>query len=470
MFKNKLKFLFVVSLMIFFFSTGYILVKSYPTFKNSNIEIENNQPIEVTLEFWGLWDNSDDWKEIKNKFEKKTYNLNGHEVKVSVNYTKKDFNTYQEDILKARGNNNSPNIFMINNNWFGQYVDFLEPLENNSAYEKEYNLISYQEVQDIFPMSVLRDVVHQERLYGIPLYSDSLALFYNKDLFEKFEIENLPKSWEEFNQVVKKLTVLNYKDEIVQAGVAFGTGKNVNRSSDIISLLIMQGGGEIITEDGKININKEIEINTIKGVEKRFPGKRGIEFYTEFANPRKEIYSWNFSQEDSLNSFAKGKVAMIFGYSYYIKNLIALNSDLNYGISLMPQLQNSTSVNFSNVTIPVVSRFNHCKVEPSELAGEIDCAKISWSFLSFASEKENSRNYLNSSGKVASRTDLIQEQIALNNKISVFASQVKNSQSYNKFDDRIDNILVKMLDDINLDRKKIDKIIDFAAEEINNLK
>ena len=459
-----------IFLTIAFFSVGYILVKAYPSFKTPNTQLKSDKPVEVTLEFWGLWDNSDNWEEVIKKFESKTYNLNGQKVNVSINYTKKDFSSYEEEIKKAEERSNIPNIFMINNDWFGRYIDLLEPLENNSAYEKEYNLISYSDIQNIFSTNTIMNTVYQGKLHGMPLYSDSLALYYNKDLFEKAGIEEPPKSWKEFNKVVKKLTILNHKDEIVQAGAAFGTGKNINRSSDILSLLIMQGGGRVIDNNSKADINREIEVNTVNGIEKRTPGKRGIEFYTEFANPKKEIYSWNSDQENSIKAFAQGKVAMIIGYNYYVKNLLAINSDLNYGISQMPQLENSTSINFSNVAIPVVSNLNNCKVEPVELSDEIDCAKISWSFLSFAAEKENSKQYLDLTGKVAARKDLIQKQIESGGGISIFASQVESSRSYNKFDDRIDDILVNMIDEINLDREEVDKIVDEAAIKIENLK
>ena len=462
--------LIIIFLIVLFFTVGYILVKAYPSFKTPYAQIKSDKPVEVTLEFWGIWDNSDNWEEIIRKFESKTYNFNGQKVNVSINYTKKDFSSYEEDIAKAKEKNNVPSIFMINNDWFRKYIDLLEPLENNSAYEKEYNLMSYREIQNIFSISAITDTVYQSRLYGMPLYSDSLVLYYNKDLFEKTEIEELPKSWKEFNKVVKKLTILDHKDEIVQAGAALGTGKNINRSSDILSLLIMQGGGSVIDDNGEADINKEIEVNTINGTEKRTPGKRGIEFYTEFANPKKEIYSWNSDQENSIKAFAQGKVAMIIGYNYYVKNLLAINSDLNYGISRMPQLENSTPINFSNVAIPVVSNLNNCKVEPVELSDEVDCAKISWSFLSFAAEKENSKQYLDLTGKVAARKDLIQKQIESGGGISIFASQVESSRSYNKFDDRIDNILVNMIDEINLDREEIDKIVDKAVGEIENLR
>ncbi len=465
--KATLIIIFFISL---FFVVGYVLVKSYPSFKTPYAQIKSDEPIEVTLEFCGLWDNSDSWEEIIRKFESKTYNFNGQKVKVSINYTKKDFSSYEENIERSREKNNSPSIFMINNNWFGKYIKLLEPLPNNDAYIQEYDLVSHNNLLDIFYTRTLMDLVYEDQLYAMPLYSDSLALFYNKDLFEKAEIEESPKSWKEFNKIVKKLTILNNKDEIVQAGAAIGTGENINRSSDILSLLMMQGGAAVIDSNAETDINKEIEVNIIDGIEKRTPGKRGIEFYTEFANPKKEIYSWNSDQENSIKAFAEGKVAMMVGYNYYVRNLLAINSDLNYGISQMPQLENSTLINFSNITTPVVSNLNNCKVKPIELSNKVDCAKISWSFLSFATEKENSKYYLDLTNKVAARKDLIQEQIAIDGGISVFASQVESSQSYNKFDDRIDDILIEMIDEINSDREKTDEIINEAVVEIESLK
>ena len=465
-----LKKIIITFLIIIFSIAGYVLVKAYPDFKASNSYIKNDKPVKVTLEFWGLWDNSDDWEEVIKKFENKTYNFNGQKINVSINYTKKDFSSYQEDLQKAKERNSSPDIFMINNNWLEKYVDELEPMEGNEAYAKEYDLLDYADLLDIFYPKTLMDVVYEDQLYGLPLFSDSLSLFYNKDLFEKAGIAEPPKSWTEFKDCVKKLTALNNKDEIIQSGAALGTGKNVNRSSDILSLLIMQGGGGVIDGNGATDINKETEVNTLDGIEKRFPGKRAIEFYMEFSNPKKEIYSWNLNQENSVTAFANNKAAMMIGYGYNINNLLAANPDLNYGIAPMPQLENSTPVNFSNVTIPVVSKFGNCKVEPIELSNKIDCAKISWSFLSFAVEKENSKLYLDSTEKIAARKDLVGGQIEAGEKRRAFASQVESSQSYNKFDDEIDNILVDMLDQINSDRESWEERVDETAIKIDGLK
>jgi len=467
MFKKTLTIIFLITTL---FAIGYALVMIYPDFKTPASSQENKEPLEVTLEFWGIWDNSDDWDEIIEKFESETYNLNGQEVNVSINYTKKEISQYEDNLAYLKQKGSEPNIFVISNNWLERYAGWLEPLNKNNAYAEEYELIKYGEITDTFPTETIRDLFFDNKLYGIPLYSDSLALFYNKDLFADAEIDSPPRTWDEFKIAIRKLTDINRRNKIVQPGAALGCGANINRSSDLLALLMMQGGAEVIDKNGNVDINEEIEVRTLNGIEKRDPGKKAIMFYLDFSNPKKNIYTWDSDQDDSVKMFAEGKVAMIMAYGYQMKNLTAINSNLNYGVSPMPQLENSTVVNFASVWTPVVSKNNNCEIEPPEARSKVDCAKIAWSFLSFANEKENAELYLDSVKKAAARKDLIAEQIELNNKTSVFASQAETAVSYNKFDDRIDGILVEMIDEINLDRKNWEKIVDEAAEKIEKLK
>ncbi|MEA1937140.1 MAG: extracellular solute-binding protein [Patescibacteria group bacterium] len=464
------KILAIMFLTAILFVTGYALLMIYPDFKAPVSLSENKKPLEVTIEFWGLWDNSDDWSEIIEKFESETYNFNGQEVAVSINYTKKEFDQYEDELAYLKQKDGEPNIFVIDSNWLEKYAGWLESLNENNAYAEEYGLIKYGEVTDLFPTETIRGLFFDNKLYSIPLYSDSLALFYNKDLFADAEIDSPPKTWAEFKIATKKLTDLNRKNEIIQPGAALGCGENINRASDILALLIMQGGAKIIDEDKNIDLGKEIEVRTLTGIEKRNPSKKAIVFYTEFSNPKKNIYTWDSEQNDSIQSFAEGKAAMIMAYNYQIKNLLVLNHNLNYGVSPMPQLENSTVVNFANTWTPVVSKNNNCEVYPPEARSKVDCAKIAWSFLSFANEKENAKLYLASTKKASARKDLIAEQIKLDNKISVFASQAESAVGYHKFDDRIDVILVEMIDEINWDRENLEKIIDEAVEKIEKLK
>jgi ABC-type glycerol-3-phosphate transport system substrate-binding protein len=78
------------------------------------------------------------------------------------------------------------------------------------------------------------------------------------------------------------------------------------------------------------------------------PGERpnsvlALQFYTDFANPRKTVYSWNKNYERSREAFAANKVAMYAGFASEIPVLTKLNPNLNYDIALWPQSVQSTN-------------------------------------------------------------------------------------------------------------------------------
>jgi ABC-type glycerol-3-phosphate transport system substrate-binding protein len=458
----------IIILSLVIIAEGVIYFDNYRSLKNGTRLAE---PAEVTLEFWGLWDNSDSWQEIIRRFESETHIWNGKEIKVKIVYTKQDITEYEEKIEQGYKENNSPSIFMINNYHLEDYADKLEPLSGNFALVKEYELLDYSELADIFPLYTLQDAEHgNNEMFALPIYSDSLALYYNKDLFAKAGIATPPTTWDELKKDLKKLALADRKNNIKQAGIALGTGKNINRSCDIVSLLMLQGGSKIINNQKEIDINKKIAFNTPQGIQEREPGLTAIQFYMEFSDPNKEIYTWNDTMENSVKSFAEGKTAMMFGYSYQKANLLAMNPDLNYGIAPAPQIPNSTVMNISNVWSPVVSNQQSCSTTNQNDKDSIDCAQIAWSFLSFANKKENIIEYLNKTGKASARIDIAKEQSQKNDTTSAFAKQADSARSYNKFDDKIETILTTMLDEIYKDRDNWKNKVDNAVAQIEDLK
>jgi ABC-type glycerol-3-phosphate transport system substrate-binding protein len=458
----------IIILSLVIIAEGMIYFENYRALKNG---AKPTGPTEVTLEFWGLWDNSDSWQEIIRRFENETHIWNGQEVKVKIVYTKQDIASYEEKINQGYNENNSPSIFIVNNYWLEDYVKRLEPLSGNFALVKEYELLDYAELADIFPFYTIQDVEYgNNEMFALPIYSDSLALYYNKDLFAKAGITNPPATWDELKKDIKKLTISDRKNNIEQAGIALGSGQNINRSCDIVSLLMFQGGSKIINNQKEIDINKKIAFNTPQGIQEREPGLTAIQFYMEFSDPNKDIYTWNNDMENSVKSFAEGKTAMMFGYAYQKANLLAMNPDLNYGIAPAPQIPKSAVINISNVWSPVVSNQQSCSITNQNNKTNIDCAQIAWSFLSFANEKENITEYLNKTGKASARIDIAKEQSQRDDTISAFAKQADSARSYNKFDDKIETILTTMLDEIYKDRDNWKDKVNNAVTQIEELK
>jgi len=467
---SKKNIILIMSIILILLAMIIFEVSGYTNYEPvKNIISKKEEPVKVTLNFWGVWDSSDSWQAIIDKYESEAHIWSGREVQVKINYAKKDIASYESDIDKAYTEQKSPSIYLINNYWLNRYAEKLTPLSGSLAAIDEYELLNYENLTGIFPPNVLQDTFYGDNeMYALPIYSDTLALYYNKDLFQKAGIDKAPATWDELKNDVKKLTVLDKKGFLAQSGIALGGGKNTNRACDIFSLLTLQGGGKVIDSKGNIDFNKKVNIPTSAGTVEREPGLTALQFYMDFSDTNKETYTWNDTFTDSVKDFAEGKTVMMINYNYQRANLLALKPELNYGIAPLPQLANSTPISISNVWFPVVSDQSSCQIEGN--GEDIDCANVAWSFLSFANRKENIAEYLNSTGKASVRIDLSGEQAAKDNNTAAFAKQVTIARSYNKFDDRIDATLTEMLDLIYKNREDWKAQADAAAAKIEELK
>ncbi len=111
----------------------------------------------------------------------------------------------------------------------------------------------------------------EERVFGLPLGVDTLAVFYNRDLLNAAGIATPPATWTQFQEAVVKLTRVSAGDVIAQSGAALGTSRNVERAFDILSLLMLQNGTEMTDVRGFANFAMESADRTI-------PGAKAVEF------------------------------------------------------------------------------------------------------------------------------------------------------------------------------------------------
>ncbi len=116
------------------------------------------------------------------------------------------------------------------------------------------NLDSYYE-RDLdkndFVDSALELNSYEGSLYGVPFRHDGSGMFYNKNLFREIglDAEEFPKTWEEYINVAKKLTIDRDGDgRIDQYGFAWCLGDQANAVVRYLQLLYSYGG-DILNED-----------------------------------------------------------------------------------------------------------------------------------------------------------------------------------------------------------------------------
>lgn len=275
---------------------------------------------QVDLEVWGVFDDSDAYQEIFSAYQEMNPYVG------EIRYRKLQPENYEQELLQALAANKGPDIFMLRNAWVANFQDKIEP-----APEK-YTDKAYKEA---FVDVVAGDFMSSDnKIYGVPLSVDSLALYYNKDLFNAAGIAIPPTTWDEVVSDSEKLTQLNPGGSFSQSGIALGTATNINRSTDILSAMMFQLGAEP-GDPSKVSLTDE-------------KTRQALEFYTNFANIQSPYYSWNGSQHYSIDAFYEGRLAMMINYSWQYPVIRQKNAKLNIGVAPLPQFSQGIKSNVAN--------------------------------------------------------------------------------------------------------------------------
>ncbi|PKL72168.1 hypothetical protein CVV26_02760 [Candidatus Kuenenbacteria bacterium HGW-Kuenenbacteria-1] len=417
----------------------------------------------VELNYWRVLDNEtdaqDDFTEIINNYKAIHPNIN-------IIYKKLRYKEYEEELLNAWAEDRGPDIFSIHNTWVGKYKNKILPMPKEliipqtivtGTFKKEPKIIiqpkatpSLKEFKNKFVDVVYKDVIKEGQVYGLPLSIDSLVLYYNKDILNSARIPLPPTTWSEFIEMIPKITIIDKENNIIQAGVALGTAQNITNATDILSLLMMQNGTQMIDENNRATFN--LSSQTQKDI---IPGEQALTFYTDFANPTKETYTWNEQMPEALDLFIQGKSAFYFGYSADLFSIQNQAPKLNFSIAPMLQIEGNSEINYANYWLETVSK----KTEHSNEA---------WDFILFATQEEQAKLYLEKTKKPTALKNLIKKQME-DYDLSIFVNQILTAQSWYRGNvgDLIKKIFNELIEGTLRGDGEIQKLLNTAVEKIN---
>ena len=296
---------------------------------------ERETPYTVSLEMWGVFDDTDAYRDIIGPYLR----MNPH-VK-TIEYRKMDVDTYEKDLIDALAAGNGPDIFMIRNVWLPAFANKLAPADPAFVSEREY--------RDAFVDVAADDFFSDGKAYAVPLSVDSLALYYNRDIMNAAGVSSPPKTWQEMLSDIRPLTRIDEYGTIIQSALAMGTAYNVNRSTDLLSLIFLQ----FAVSANSFGQNKADFQNQAAA--------DSMTFYTQFARSSGAYYTWNPRSDYSIDAFYAGKAAMMLNYSWQVETIKQKNAKLNFGIAPLPQFENTAPVNFANYWGLAVSKNKEVK-------------------------------------------------------------------------------------------------------------
>lgn len=282
----------------------------------------------LNLEIWGIFDDSEVYS--KNFRAYREINPFVKEIK----YRKLEIGSYKRDLINAMAAGTGPDIFFIQNSWLPEFMDKVVPAP--------VWIINEQEFRNNFVDVVIDDFFYEGNIYGSPLSVDSLALYYNKDIFNAEGIATPPKTWEELERYSQKITRLDNFGNVVRQGVALGTAYNINRSVDILNLIMLQQGAVLSDRE-----RKEVVLRD---------GEKAMDYYIQYARSDSPLYTWNPRLHYSMDAFCEGTLGMMLNYSWHYETVRNKNPKLNFAVAPIPQVPGRQPVNHANYWAMVVAK------------------------------------------------------------------------------------------------------------------
>ncbi|QOV38798.1 extracellular solute-binding protein [Streptomyces ferrugineus] len=146
---------------------------------------ESSGPVTIT---W--WDTSNATNEAPT-YQALVKEFEAANKDIKVKYVNVPFDQAQNKFDTAAGSKGAPDVLRSEVGWTPAFAKkgFFLPLDGTEALAE----------QDKFKSNLIEQAKYEDKVYGVPFTTDTLALVYNKDLFEKAGVE-APKTWDDLKK------------------------------------------------------------------------------------------------------------------------------------------------------------------------------------------------------------------------------------------------------------------------------
>lgn len=256
-----------------------------------------------------------------------------------VSYEQKDPATFEATLTNALASGSGPDLFLLRQDYALKNAGKTSPIP--------FSALSKSQFENTF-IEAANPFVAQNGVIAVPLFADPLILYWNKDMLASGGYAQPPKYWDELFQMAQKMSKRDDSGTIIKSAIALGEFKNVTNAKDILATLILQAGGEITTLDATGHLVPALSPRS--GSSAVQSTASALRFFTEFADPSKNDYSWNRSLPESKKAFGAGDAALYIGYASEAAQIARANPNLNFGFAPIPQIRTaSNAINTAHV-------------------------------------------------------------------------------------------------------------------------
>ena len=232
---------------------------------------------------------------------------------VKVNVEVVDWDNYWTLLEAGASGGTMPDVFWMHSNTAQMYMENDILLKLNDYIEKDSTIDMskyYEGVKNLYTRT-------DGNIYALPKDHDTIALLYNKAIFDKYGVEYPTDkwTWEDMYAAAKKIS----EDS---KGDVYGMAMNTSNNQDGWYNLIYSYGGQVITDDHK---------GTTIGSDKAKAGMEMTRKLLTVGAPQSVVAE---TGTDSL--FMSNKVGMITQGSWMINAFYTAESHADYAWALLP--------------------------------------------------------------------------------------------------------------------------------------
>lgn len=275
------------------------------------------------------------------------------EIEQNVEYVAIDSNQFDNELTTALAEGRGPDVVMITDDKLIRHRDKL--------FQINYEVYDERSFKDTF-IEAGEKFKDDKGIFGFPYLVDPLVMYWNRTHFTQKGISQPPKYWDEMLTLVPQLTEKDEKNAIVRAAIPMGEYQNVNHAKEIFTTLMLQTGNQIVIENNDPEDEPGIQDYIVTLDDKLgksvTPVNAAVNFYTQFANPSKDVYTWNRSLSNSLDAFIAGDLSMYFGFASEFATIRQKNPNLNFDVAVMPQSRIGLPTTYGRVLSLAIPRNN----------------------------------------------------------------------------------------------------------------
>jgi ABC-type glycerol-3-phosphate transport system substrate-binding protein len=206
------------------------------------------------------------------------------------------------------------------------------------------SIFGYSSVDDVvadYPPNGMNAFVRDGKLYAMFNELTTMALFYNKDMFDAAGIEYLPEdkpvSWDTIGEIGQKLRKTDASGALSQIGFQFGffaSFRSPQWYAQDYYLLMRQYGQNDLFVDGKPAANTEAAVKAFQMI---------------------YDFTWKYQAYDPtflanwFADFPNNRVAMVWAGPWFVAAARGTNPDMHFGVAPTPVVNPDDKATYDNI-------------------------------------------------------------------------------------------------------------------------